>query len=338
MNSQALRNAFAGRSVLVTGVSGFIGARLVRRLSDMGPREVRALVRSTSSRALVSDLDLRFVSGDLAEGSGLEEALEGVDLVFHLAGLTRARSLEEFLAVNAAGTARLAGAAAAVGVGRFVHTSSLAAVGPCPAGLDALDEDSPCRPVTWYGQSKLASETALVTASGTMPWTIVRPPGVYGPGERDFLTMFRMVRNRFAPILGMKPKSYSFVFAEDLVEAMLRLSVADTARGRTYFVAEPGVHSDEAMLAYIEEALDRRALKPRLPHFLAGGIAALNDLVAPLLKRPPLLSGQKMRELRPERWVVDCSRLARDLDFVCPTGLREGLALTAAWYREKGWL
>ncbi|MCB9832347.1 MAG: NAD-dependent epimerase/dehydratase family protein [Planctomycetes bacterium] len=322
----------------MTGVSGFIGARLARRLVVAGVAEIRALMRPSSSRELIADLPLVPVLGDLEGGAELEPALEGVDLVFHLAGLTRARSLAEFRRVNAEGTARLAAAAARAGVGRFIHTSSLAAVGPNPVGVATLDEDAPCRPVTWYGQSKMESEERLVDAIGEVPWTIVRPPGVYGPGERDFLTMFRMVSRRFAPILGLRPKAYSFVYSEDLIEGMLRLGLAPGAERGRYFVAAPGVHSDAEMLGYIEAALGRRALKPRLPHLLAGGLAALNDLVAPLMKRPPLLSGQKMRELRPERWVVDCSRLERDTGFVCPTGLAEGIRLTAAWYRDQGWI
>lgn len=324
--------------MLVTGVSGFIGARLVRRLAGVPGLGLRALVRANSARDHLADLELELVLGDLATGAGLDEALRDVDVVFHLAGLTRARSLAEFVAVNAEGTARLAAAAARAGVRHFVHTSSLAAVGPNPEGVSALDEEAPCRPVTWYGESKRRSEDRLRETIGAVPFTIVRPPGVYGPGERDFLTMFRMVARRFAPILGTRPKSYSFVYSEDLVEAMLRLALAPAAMGRTYFVAEPEVHTDEEMLAFIEAALGRRAFRPRLPHLLVRPLAALNDLLSPLLARPPLLSGQKMRELLPARWVVDPGRLRRDVGFVCPTGLAEGVRRTALWYREQGWL
>ncbi|HGY92581.1 MAG TPA: NAD-dependent epimerase/dehydratase family protein [Planctomycetes bacterium] len=330
----------AGAHVLVTGASGFIGRRLAAALAREGPAEVRLLLRRTSRREGLEGDPFRVVEGDLRSQASLEAAADGVDYVFHLAGLTRAKGLEEFLRVNAEGTELLARAVAAKapGLRRFVHMSSLAAVGPARNG-EPLTEEAPCEPVTWYGRSKLESEGALLRGLGDRPWTILRPPAVYGPGERDLFQFFKMVRGRVAPLLGFRRTRLSFVYGDDLVDAALRAAVAPATMGRRYFVCHPEIVTDLDFVHAVEGALSRRAWKPRLPLALGWALGAFSSFfMTPICKRPPLFTLQRMIDIAQPAWTCDGSALAADLGPICPTDIVRGTALAAAWYRKEGWL
>ncbi len=330
----------SGTRLLITGASGFIGRRLALALAREGPMEVRLLLRKTSRREGLEEAPFRVIEGDLRSPASLEAAAEGVDYVFHLAGLTRAKGLEEFLRVNAEGTELLARAVAAraPGLRRFVHMSSLAAVGPARDG-EPLTEEAPPEPVTWYGRSKLESEVALLRGLGDRPWTILRPPAVYGPGERDLFQFFKMVRGRVAPLLGFRRTRLSLVYGDDLVDVVLRAAVAPTTVGRRYFVCHPEIVTDLDFVRAVEGALARRAWKPRLPLALGWTLGAFSSFfVSPLCKRPPLFTLQRMLDIAQPAWICDGSALAADLGPICPTDIVHGTALAASWYREEGWL
>ena len=163
-------------NVFVTGGTGFVGAHLVRTLQERGDR-VTCLVRRPELAERLGWRDVRLVRGDLDDAGALLEGCEGAELVFHVAGKVVAKNAADFMATNRDGTANVLEAAQEHGVGRFVLVSSLAAAGPTTPG-HPIDETRHPAPVTDYGRSKLAAEV-LVRAM-PFPWTIVRPPVVYG--------------------------------------------------------------------------------------------------------------------------------------------------------------
>ena len=182
---------------LVTGATGFVGSHLAEALRRRGD-EVTALVRSPAKAAALGPLGVRVLPGGLDDPDSLARAAEGQDVVFHVAGLVAARDEAEFLRVNRDGTAGLVAAAARARVGRFVYVSSMAAGGPADRGRPLTGTEPP-NPVTAYGRSKLAGETAV--KAGSLPWVIMRPPTVYGPRDREVLKVFRMARWGVAPVL-----------------------------------------------------------------------------------------------------------------------------------------
>ena len=322
---------------LVTGGQGFIGSHLCERLIAEGHR-VRVLARPTSDLSNLDGLDAEVVRGDLGYQGDLSQAVADAEWVIHLAGALKGFSQEDFLRVNREGTRRLAEACQvyAPRLSRFVLVSSLAALGPSPGGALPIPEDAPARPLTWYGRSKLEAEEVL-RGSG-LPWTIVRPPIVFGPRDRDLLSYFRIARRGLLPIPGRKERSYSLVFAPDLADGILKVAEASASSGEVFHLTGPEVVTWSEFGRKIAAALGGRGHVLHLPEFLVRVSARLADCAASLRGRPNIFSSQKVIEMLAPAWVASPRKAQEVLGWTSPTPFDEALALTVRWYREHGWL
>ena len=324
---------------LVTGATGFVGGHLVAALRERGD-EVTCLARRPERAAALAALGARVVPGSLEDGASLEAAARGADVVYHLAGLTAAPSEREFLAVNRDGTARLlaALAAAAPGARRLIHVSSIAAVGPAARG-SLLDEGSTCRPVTAYGRSKLAGEGVVRAAA--VAWTIVRPAVVYGPGDRELLRMFRIARYGVAPVFGLRggAQELSVIHAADLAAALLAAARVPAAAGQTYHIAHPAIVRVRELARAIGRAVRGSApvLVP-VPATLAAPIVRVIARRAAAAGRLTVVSEDKLAEFMAPAWGTSVGKAERELGWRATRELAGGIAETAAWYREHGWL
>lgn len=326
-----------GMKIGVTGAAGFIGGHVLSAVLNAGMRPV-AVVRPGTDRARLSVPEAEIRSADLLDEGALARAFEGLEGVIHLAALTRARNESEFLRANADGVARAARAFESVRPdGTFVYVSSLAAAGPSSAEA-AVDEEARERPVTPYGRSKLAGETALRETVRTLDWCIVRPPIVYGPGERDMLEMFRMATRGVVPVTGPTGARYSIVHAEDLARGILAAFSRRSRTSRVFNIAEPTAYTWPEIAARIGRAVGRDPWCPRIPTPLAWVIAAGGSLVKPFMARPPLVTLDKIPEIVAPGWVCAVDRARRELGFETTITLDEGARGTAAWYRERGWI
>ena len=324
--------------VLVTGGTGFIGSHLVEALLAQGS-EVCCLVRDTGRLGWLAGLgSLVATRGDLSDPSALRECVEGVELIYHLAGLTRARTPQEFFRVNAEGTRHLIEACrkAKRGPHRFVHLSSMAAVGPTPTPM-ACGEDVSPGPVSPYGRSKLQGEAAVLATRGQVHVTVLRPPVVYGPRDRGVLTFARWVGRGLLPVPAGAPRSLSLCYVSDLVAALLAAGKADIPSGEIFHVAgEGGFTWEEVGDAFGQAAGIRpRRLPAPLPLLLMLGTAI--EAIGWITGQPGYLSRAKVREAS-GNWLCSTGKARRLLGFVPRVGLREGAALTMQWYREAGWL
>ena len=206
------------RTVAVTGATGFIGGHLVRRLAEAGYR-VRVLTRRLPVSPIIGNRAVEAVIGGLEDTDSLSELLGEADAVIHAAGLIKASSRDAFFAVNVAGVRRLAEAATRQPTPlRFVLLSSLAAREP---------------QLSDYAASKRAGETALTQSAGALAWTIVRPPVVYGPGDRETLALFRASKRGLVPIPAGAGARISMVHVDDLAGAVLAVMTSEAAVGRT---------------------------------------------------------------------------------------------------------
>jgi len=324
--------------VLVTGAPGFVGGHLVRELLARGDR-VRCLVRRPSAATALDAPGVEIVEGDVTRPGTLARAVEGVEEIYHLAARLTAMREREMLETNALGTRHLLEAAATQRLRRFVHCSTLAVTGPCAPDGAPVVETRPAAPVTWYGRSKaLAERAVLAFGAAGMPTTIVRPPVVYGPRDRGLLSVFQAVARGVRPRLGRGVKHYSWVYGPDLATGLVELGRHPATVGKTYFAAHPVATPMDRFLDLAAAALKRRGVSVRLPESFIGLLATASDLVAQATGVPGMLSRDKVNELRPAAWVCSSEAAARDAGWRAATPLEEGVAVTARWYRDAGWI
>jgi nucleoside-diphosphate-sugar epimerase len=323
---------------LVTGATGFVGSHLVERLLAAG-MDVACLMRPTSNPAALDGLAVERRVAALDDPGALAAAVRGADYIFHAAGLTRGRNLAQYMSVNADGTCRLIDAVLAenADLRRFVHVSSLAAAGPAQSA-EPPDESATPRPSDDYGASKLAGERIVLEHADRLPVTVVRPPAVYGPRDKNFLPLFRIAaRLRRVPVLGRPEKRAAFVYATDLAEGLLLAAQTPGAAGRTYYVAS-GIHTTAEVVGALCAALDMPPRMLRVPALLARIIGEVGQARWALTGRPQIISRRKVRDMLHPWWTCSWNRARAELGYRPAVGLQEGMRLTAQWYVENGWL
>jgi len=321
--------------ILVTGATGFIGSHLVERLVAQG-RPLRGLVRRSSTAGKLPP-QIELAHGDLESGVGLAEALRGVDMVIHLAGVTKARTAAEYDRGNAVATANLMRAAG--DVNRLVHVSSLAAAGPSTAGRPLTESDEP-HPVSHYGRSKLAGEQAVHKSPLAERTVIVRPPVVYGPRDRDVLQMLRTVARGWMARIGTAPRRFSHIYVGDLVDGLVAAADAPGAGvgGQVFYLADATPVSWDEFGSVAARLMGRKLRTLPIPETAAYVLGLCADWWTRLSGTPGILSRDKVREACCAGWVCDPGRARRELGFCASTGLEEGLRRTLDWYKEAGCL
>ena len=322
---------------VVTGGSGFIGQNLVRRLRRDG-HEVRCLMRASGGE--LPPFVKRYVVRYEEPASLLDcKAFEKADVVFHLAGATRAASDAAFVAANVTVTRNLLGAIAARRLSpRFVHVSSQAAAGPAAARQRAIDEDDIPRPVEPYGRSKLEAERIVESFSDRVPTTIVRPCSVFGPWDRDFLVLFRMARRGVIIYPGIANQWISLLYVDDVIDGLLAAAITREALGRKYFLASEAPVQWRALGALMADAAQRRTRHVDLPRPLVSAAAFAGEWLARLSRRTSLANRSKARLAVPRYWVCSASRARQELGFAPTHSLPEAVRQTYYWYHQSGWL
>ena len=320
---------------LVTGATGFVGSHLTEALRRQGD-DVTALARSARKAEALAPLGVRVVAGDLHDPAALTRAVEGQDVIYHVAGVVAARSEVDFLTANRDGTANLVAAAERVGQPRFVLVSSMAAVGPSAKGRPHRG-DEPARPVTAYGRSKLAAER-VVTASA-LPWFIVRPPMVYGPRDPEVLKVFRLVRLGIAPVFGDGSQELCAVHGADLADALIAVGRCANTAGRSYYACHPETFTSAGFVRTIGAVMGRRRLAVvPIPPSVGRVLLRITETGARLTGQPTILTTDKANEFFQAAWVASPAELTQDTGWRAARDLRTGLAETHQWYRSAGWL
>lgn len=297
-------------TVALTGATGFIGRTLVRRLQSAGLR-VRALVRPTSAAAPLP-AGVERVPGSLQDAESLRRLVRGARAVVHCAGAVRGASAGDFDPVNVEGVARLACATMAESASpAIVHLSSLAARHP---------------ELSAYAASKRAGEQALCAAPA---WTVLRPPAVYGPGDRELRPLLRWMARGFAPMVGPRRGRFSLIYVDDLAEAVTRL-VLMGGTGRVFELddGQPSGYAMDDVVAAAERYRGRAIVRVPVPASLLGGLAWLNVVGARIRGRAPMLTPGKVREIFHPEWTCDNTALADATGWRPRIRLDEGLRRT----------
>jgi len=326
-------------NILITGATGFVGSHLAEACVARN-WQTACLVRQTSDRKWLQNLPVEFVVGDLSDVEKLKSAVSGKDIIFHVAGLTKARSFAEFVRANAEGTKNLLEASAryAPMLKMFVHTSSLAAVGPSPT-LAPISESHPPRPITNYGRSKLLSEAYCREYSNRIPVSIIRPPAVYGERDKDIFEFFKIVNKGIAPALGDHEKHLSIVHVKDLVRAYILIALEKSANGRAFFIANKEIYPFSYLIECLAKALNKASvIKIRVSHELLKIAASISEEIGRMTGQVVPFNRQKAIELSQRYWTCDPSLAKETLGFESQIPLNIGFKDTADWYKQVGWL
>ena len=323
--------------VLITGASGFLGGHVAEVLVARG-HEVRALLRSTSASDHLPAA-VEHALGDLDDPAALARATEGVDAVVHGAGLVKAPSEAEFQRVNVQGTTNLIEAARphAARLRRFVYVSSAAAGSPT-ATAAPRDPATVDRPVTRYGRSKLAGERVTLGAADALPVSVIRPPVLYGPRDRESLPLYRAAKLGVRLVVHGGVTHTSMLHARDCAGAIADLLERDHPSGQVYPVDDGVVHAIAETTAAIAAAVRPRTIAVPVPLVAMRPIAALGELWGRVTGRSLLVDRDKLAEFAGPCWVVGHAAITRDIGWEPGIPLADGLAETARWYRDAGWL
>lgn len=323
---------------LVTGATGFTGSHLARTLAGRG-QTVRALVRDAGRARDLEAEGIQLAVGDIRDRAALEAATAGVEVVYHIAAIYRQAGVtrEVYHAVNASAVRGLVEAAARAGVRRVVHCSTVGVHGDIEH--PPANEDAPLRPGDLYQVSKLEGERLAREAGDRLgiEVTIARPSGIYGPGDRRLLKLFRgIARGRF-PILGDGEIYYHLTHIDDLVEGFRLCGDQPAAAGRTYILAGGEYTTLNQLVALIAEVAGVRP--PRLhlpvwPFWIAG--AMCEALLVPFGIEPPIY--RRRVDFYTKSRAFDITRARRELGYDPRIGLRYGIEQTLNWYRDHGWI
>jgi nucleoside-diphosphate-sugar epimerase len=324
--------------IALTGATGYTGGRLLQALAGRGD-SVAALVRRSAQPPVVAGAPPVFVRGDLGDADSLQRLVEGAEAVIHVAAVYRTASHPDsyYRDVNVGGTERLLEAAARAGVARFVHTSTVGVHGDVKR--PPADESSPFGPGDVYQATKAeADQLALAFHRRRgLPVTVVRPGAIYGPGETRLLKLFRAIaRGRYA-LVGSGRAFYHPVYVDDLVAGFLLALERREAPGEAFILAGPRYLTQSELAALVARHTGGRVLPVRIPAWPLRLAGALCEAVCvPLGVEPPL------HRRRVEFWTksraFSIEKARRLLGYEPKVDVDEGVARTAAWYRQAGWL
>jgi nucleoside-diphosphate-sugar epimerase len=323
--------------VLVTGATGFTGGHLARFLAGCGD-DVRVLVRP-ASRGSVDPHAFEVFEGDVRDPDATRRAAEGVEVVYHIAAIYRQAGLrdDEYRAVNATAVGTIVEAARAGGARRVVHCSTVGVHGDVER--PPASEDAPLKPGDIYQETKLEGERVAREAAARtgVEVVIARPTGIYGPGDRRLLKLFRGVAKRRFVILGDGRIYYHLTYVDDLVAGFRLCGTVPRAAGRTYIFAGGEVTTLNELVALIAE--EARVPPPALhlpvwPFWTAG--AACEAICGPFGIEPPLY--RRRVDFFTKSRAFDITRARQELGYAPVVGLREGIRRTLDWYRASGWI
>jgi dihydroflavonol-4-reductase len=325
--------------VLVTGATGFTGGRLARALHGRG-HEAWAMVRSGSAAEDLRASGIQLVPGDLAKPETLPGALgHGFDVVYNIAALYRQAGLPDsvYHQVNAVAVGQLIAAAAAAGVRRVVHCSTVGVHGDVEH--PPANEDAPLSPGDVYQRSKVEGERIgrEAAARAGIELAIARPSGIYGPGDRRLLKLFRGVARRRFVILGDGRIFYHLTYVDDVAEGLRLCGEVPAAAGRTYILggAEvPTLNELARLIADEAHVPPPRVYLPVWPFWVAGAVC--EALCAPFGIEPPLY--RRRVDFFTKSRAFDITRARQELGYAPAVDLRTGIQRTLAWYREQKWI
>ena len=326
-------------TVFLTGASGFVGSHIAERLLKEGYK-LKILLRESSSRKWLKDIidrdDVKIVNTNLLISAELIEVLRDVDYVIHSAGLTTAKSQEEFDNVNALPTKSLAEAALDLSkpLKKIILISSQSAAGPSHNSNPAT-EFSGSNPISMYGLSKLRGEKNLLRYANKLPITILRPSSVYGPRDTSFLKLFKMAQKKFFLQVSSNKKMVNYIHVDDFVNAIMLTIKNDRSLGKTYFVNDGNSYTWEETRHTLEKVFNHKIKSIPVPSSIAKIIAKCSNISSIFTGKLSILNTDKIKEMLAFNWNASSERIQKELEYKAKYDLESGFKQTLDWYKKE---
>lgn len=331
--------------ILITGASGFIGSFLVEEALQQG-FDVWAGIRPTSSREYLKDERIKFVELNLSSQENLKKEILSLveehgsfDYVIHNAGITYAPQKRDFIQVNYTNTKNLTNAIRTSGMSlkKFVLISSLAALGPGNSEtFEPIEISDTPHPISTYGKSKLMAEQHVRSLS-SFPYLIINPTAVYGPRDKDFLELIKLIRHGFEFYIGSNSQMISLLYVKDLARAVM-LAIKSPVRNHSYLISDGFDYDKEQLGEVIKKILGKKTMKYKLPgtpfRWAIKGI----ETIYLLFGKRPFLNFEKVIEISSANWKCNSEEIWRDIRASPEFTLKKGMVETLDWYKENGWI
>lgn len=321
--------------IAITGANGFIGSSLTRCLMNQG-HEVTALVRKSGNVALLP-IKARVEEIDYSSLESIQATFTAQDIIIHTAALTRADNWEEMKSVNVTLVENVVQAVnASDNIKQFIFLSSQASAGMGTKDQPKTEEDIP-QPLTWYGKSKLMAEE-IIRNRLQKEWTIIRPVSVYGPGDKDFLESFKLLKNHISVSLGIIDKYISLIYIDELCLFISKCLDNKNAYHQVFFASDGQTYTHKRFNDALQNAVPTFSLQLTIPDALGFYVAAIGELRNKLKPKSSLVNLQKFKEMSGRYWTVSIDKARNLLDFNPKPNLSQNLHKTWLWYKEQGWL
>ncbi len=319
--------------IAITGANGFVGSNLANYLHNCGHDIIAVIRPKASSRLIDPAIEVRFTNYE----TGLDKALAGAEVVIHNAGSVRTRTFNDMIAANVGTTRRVLQAFNRSELSRrFIYISSQAASRPSENGKP-VSESEPSAPVNWYGRSKLLAER-LIRAECEKEWTVLRPVPVYGPGERDFLQVFKALKSGISLQIGLKDQLLNLIHIDDLCSLTEACLENPQAANEIFFAADGETYTQREFMAVSARLLGKKNLHLSVPKPIATAVFSLGDLFEKASGKVGLVNRQKMKEVVGPSWVCGIEKARTLLGWEPGVALEEGLTSTFEWYAKKSLL
>ena len=325
--------------VLIVGAGGFIGGFIAREALSRG-YETWCAVRESTSRRYLTDPALKFIVLDYDDPEKLRKGLEGEswDYIIYNLGATKCVNFSDFNHINFTYLRNFCEALRANGQvpQRFIYMSSLSAIGPGDEkNYSPLKCDMIPQPNTRYGLSKIKAETFLQTLPASFPWIILRPTGVYGPHEQDYLMMIKSIDSHFDFGVGFRRQMLTFIYVEDLARAIFD-ALEKAPVHKKYIISEPRAYSQGEFRRIVSRELGRKIVIPvRLPLWALKIACKVSEKYGAAKMEAVTLNSDKYNIMAQRNWNCDTSEAERDFGFRAQINLEEGIRRTVRAYRNE---
>lgn len=323
------------KKVIITGANGFVGSILIKTILLSKEFYPVGLVRKGSKTHLLpANADIQYID---YSNDQFEEIINEANIVIHLAALTKALDWNSFLEININLTKRLVDLCnKSSNVEQFIFISSQAASGPSLEGKP-LKEKCKRKPISQYGKSKKIAEDYIMDSS-SKPWTIIRPVSVYGPGDKDFLQLFKLIQKHLSFYTGQKEKHLNLIYVEDLANLIQATILNSKAYNEIFFASTKESNTLEELVSISGEILQKFTIPVIIPIGVLRILAFFSQLIGKLIGKIPILNSEKVKEFSEKYWLADYTKAASQLGFEAKTTLFNGVYKTCKWYKKEGWL